>query len=171
MRTDTQTDAPVPVQVRLAAAWASLVLLYAYVDILGFYMPGVLDDIRAGVVWEFDITQTWASGALALMALPILMVVLSVTLPGRANRLTNLVVAPVYVAVSVGNAIGEAWTVFFALAVALEVFVLALVLRAAWTWPHRVTPDRSAVPSPAAPRVRAGPRTSRGARSRPSRAP
>jgi hypothetical protein len=74
-------DQHMPVQAKLAAAWASLVFLYVYVDILGLYMPGVIDDIQAGIVWEFDITQAWAVGALTLVAIPILMVVVSVGRP------------------------------------------------------------------------------------------
>jgi hypothetical protein len=130
----------VPVQVKLAAAWASFMLLYVYVDILSFYMPGVIDDIQAGKVWTFEITQTWAVGSLLLMAIPILMVVLSTALPARANRVTNLVVASVYVVVSAGNAVGESWTYFFGLAVALEVIVLAFIIRSAWTWPRTPRP-------------------------------
>jgi hypothetical protein len=74
------------------------------------------------------------------MAIPILMVVLSVTLPARANRVANLVVAPVYVLVSVGNVLGESWTYYFTLVVGLEVIVLALILRSAWTWPRATSP-------------------------------
>lgn len=135
-------DASIPVQARLAGLWASLLFLYIYVDILSLYRPGVIEGILDGRVWELDISQTWAVGALALMAVPILMVILSLILPARANRTTNLVVATLYVAVSVGNAVGEAWAYFSAVSVALEVAVLALVLRFAWTWP-RTSPTTS----------------------------
>ena len=74
---------------------------------------------------------------LALMAIPILMVVLSMTLPARVNRTTNLVVASVQVPVAVFNAVGESWTYFYGLSIGLEVLVLALILRSAWTWPRR----------------------------------
>ena len=47
-----------PVQAKLAAAWTSFMFLYIYVDILALYKPGVVEDILAGVVWEFDITQS-----------------------------------------------------------------------------------------------------------------
>jgi hypothetical protein len=133
----------VPVQAKLAAAWTSFMLLYVYADILGLYLPGVIEDILAGIVWEFDISQTWAVGALTLMAVPILMVVLSMLLPARSNRAANLTVASVYVLISAGNAIGESWTYYYGLAVGLEVLVLALILRSAWTWPR--------TPSPATP--------------------
>jgi hypothetical protein len=136
-------DQQVPVQAKLAAAWTSLMFLYIYVDHFSLYEPGTVDDILAGVVWEFDISQTWATGALALMAVPILMIVLSTTLPVRASRAANLVVASVYIPVSAFSAVGESWTYFFGLAVASEVAVLALVLRLSWTWPRAASPGGS----------------------------
>jgi hypothetical protein len=128
----------IPVQAKLAAAWTSFMFLAVYVDILAFFKPGTIDDILAGKVWEFDITQTFATTALTLMAIPIFMVVLSMTLPARANRATNLIVASVYVPVSALNAVGESWTYFYGLGVALAVIVLALILRYAWTWPKKL---------------------------------
>lgn len=143
MRTgpDTTTaldDSPLPVRAKLVAAWTSVVLLYAYVDILGFFVPGKIDDILVGVVFEFDITQALLTGFLALMAVPILMVVLSATLPARASRITNLVVASVQVPFAMFNAVGESWTYYYWLAVVLEVVLLAAILRLAWTWPRHV---------------------------------
>ena len=111
--------------------------LYAYVDILGFFKPGTIDDILVGVVWEFDVSQVFMVVALSLMAVPILMVFLSMTLPARANRLMNLSVAPIYVVVSAFNALGESWTYYYTLSIGLEVIVLALIVRYAWTWPRR----------------------------------
>ncbi len=146
-------DQRIPVQVKLAAAWTSFMFLYVYVDILGLYMPGTIDDILAGIVWEVDITQVWATTALTLMAVPILMVVLSTTLPARANRLTNLIVASAYVLISAGNALGESWTYYYALAVGLEVIVLELILRSAWTWP-RTTSSATMATSPGREAVR-----------------
>ncbi|MFI1279760.1 DUF6326 family protein [Streptomyces sp. NPDC020858] len=121
--------------------------LYAYVDILAFFKPGVIDDILVGVVWEFDISQTLLTAFLAVMAIPIIMVVLSMTLPARANRITNLIVASVQVPFAAFNAVGESWTYFYGLGVALEVIVLALILRYAWTWP-RTAPSATMATSP-----------------------
>ena len=42
--------------------------LYIYVDHLFLYKPGVVDDILAGIVWEFDISQTFVTSAIALLA-------------------------------------------------------------------------------------------------------
>lgn len=148
---------PIPVQAKLAAAWTSFVFLYAYVDILAFYKPGVIDDILIGVVWEFDITPTWAITVLTLLAVPIFMVVLSMALPARINRITNLIVASAQVPFAAFNAVGqlgESWMFYYLLAVALELIVLAFILRSAWTWP-RISTTPADLPVTADPRYRA----------------
>jgi hypothetical protein len=133
-------DRQIPVQAKLAAAWTSFMFLYIYVDYFALYKPGVIDDILAGIVWEFDISQTLLTAFLTSVAIPILMVMLSMTLPARANRTINLVVASLYVPYSMFNAVGESWTYFYGLGVALEVIVLAVILRFAWTWPKATPP-------------------------------
>ena len=127
-------DRPMPVQARLAAAWVGVMFLYAYVDIIAFFKPGTVDGILAGKVWEFDVGQPLLTTFLALMAVPILMVVLSVTLPARANRAANLVVGALQVPYAAFNLVGESWLWFYGLGVLLEVALLLLVVRYAWAW-------------------------------------
>lgn len=129
-----------PVQARLAAAWTSFMFLYVYVDILGFYRPGHVDEILAGVVHEFQTGPTFVAMALTALAVPILMVLLSATLPARVNRTVNLVVATLYIPFTIYNVSGEeSWdyAYFYGLSIGLEVLLLAFVLRSAWTWPRR----------------------------------
>src|SRR5688572_27346454 len=140
-------DARLSVRAKLVAAWTSFMFLYVYVDIIGFFVPGKIDDILVGVVFEFDITQTLLTTFLTLMAIPILMVVLSAMLPARASRITNLVVASVQIPYAMLNAVGESWTYYYGLAAVLEVILLVVILRLAWTWPRRVAPPVTAVAS------------------------
>jgi hypothetical protein len=139
----TREDLRLPVQVKLAAAWTSFMFLYIYVDYLALYKPGVVDDILAGIVHEFEIGPTFVASALTLMAIPILMILLSTTLPARVNRTVNLVVATLYIPVSIYNAAGESWTYsyFYGLSIGLEVLLLVFILRSAWTWPRRIAGD------------------------------
>lgn len=140
---NTFDDQPIPVRVRLAAAWTSLMFLYAYVDILNFFTPDVVEDILDGRVFEFDLSQTFSTAALALMSVPSLMVVLSAALPARVNRIANLAAASLFVPVTAFNVAGESWLLFYGLGVVLELLVLAFILRSAWTWP-RVAPSVAA---------------------------
>lgn len=133
-------DRQIPVQAKLAAAWTSFMFLYIYVDYLALYKPGVVDNILAGIVHEFDINQTFVVVSLTFLAIPILMILLSTTLPARVNRTINLVVAPIYIPFSMYNAVGESWTYFYGLSIGLEVLLLAFILRSAWTWPRTTSP-------------------------------
>jgi hypothetical protein len=161
MNTTTTTttalhDPPVPVRAKLAAAWTSFMFLYIYVDYFHLYKPGVVDDILAGVVYEFDISQTLLTAFLTLLAIPILMIVLSMTLPARANRTINLVVASLYIPVSAFNAVGESWTYFYGLSIGLEVLLLAFILRSAWTWPRTSSASTLEPAAPRRPQVQMG---------------
>ena len=152
-------DPQVPIQTKLAAAWTSFMFLYIYVDYFHLYMPGSIPDILDGVVFEFQISQTFLTPALASISVPALMILLSTTLPARANRATNLVVASLYIPYSAVNAAGASWdwASFYALSIGLEVLLLAFILRSAWTWPR--TPSAS-IPDTAAslqPQIHAGP--------------
>jgi hypothetical protein len=139
--TTTLEDQPIPVSAKLAATWTSFMFLYAYVDILNFFTPGVIEDILDGKVFEFDLSQTFSTTALSLVAVPILMIALSMTLPAGANRIANLIVASLYVPITAFNAVGEPWLYFYGLGVVLELILLALIVRYAWTWPRTASPS------------------------------
>ena len=130
-------DLRMPVQAKLAAAWTSLMFLYIYVDYFHLYKPGVIHNILGGRVFDFDITPTLLTIFVVVIGIPALMVMLSMTLPARANRATNLVVASLYIPVSAFELVGESWIYFYGLGVLLEVLLLAFILRSAWTWPSR----------------------------------
>ena len=140
-------DLRMPVQAKLAAAWTSTMFLYIYVDYLHLYKPGTIADILAGVVFKFDISQTFVVISLMLVGIPSLMILLSMTLPARANRTLNLVVASLYIPASAFEVVGESWIYFYGLGVVLELLLLAFILRSAWTWPRTPAPS---MPEPAA---------------------
>jgi hypothetical protein len=62
------------------------------------------------------------------------MVVLSLLLKPRVNRITNIVVSLLYLITIIGSAIGETWVYYF-LGSAIEVILLAAIARTAWKWP------------------------------------
>jgi hypothetical protein len=139
IRTKTLLDnPPVSVQAKLAAAWTSLMFLVIYIDYFHLYQPGEIDAIRGGVIFEFDISATLMSIFFVIIAVPAVMVVLSMTLPARVNRVTNLVVGSLYIPAVVFNAAGATWewAFYYALTIGVEVLLLTFILRSAWTWPR-----------------------------------
>ena len=124
------TGPPIPVQAKIAAAWTSFMFLYIYVDFFNLYKPGVVDGILHGLIWKFEVSPT--------LLIPALMVMLSMTLPARVSRATNLVVASLLIPYSAFNAAGATWewASFYGLSIGIEVLILAFILRSAWTWPR-----------------------------------
>ena len=142
IRTNTPNlldNPPIPVQAKLAAAWTSLMFFVIYIDYFHLYQPGAIDQIRGGGIFEFDITPTLLTIFVVVIGIPALMILLSMALPARANRATNLVVASLYIPAIVFNAVGVSWdwAFYYALTISVEVLILAFILRAAWTWPRR----------------------------------
>ena len=128
----------IAVQAKLAAAWTSLMFLIIYIDYFHLYQPGEIDDIRGGVIFAFDISGTLLTIFFAIIAIPALMVMLSVTLRPRVNRAVNLVVASLYIPICVFNAAGATsdWAFYYVVTIGVEVLILAFILRTAWTWPR-----------------------------------
>jgi hypothetical protein len=129
-------DAQVNVKIKLAALWGTLLLIYIYVDIFGFYKPGTIQDILAGKVWEFDISQAWALGALLLMMIPSFMVILSMILKAGVNRWINIIVAILYVVVGIGTTIGETWA-FYIVGHVVGIVLLLIIIWTAIRWPKK----------------------------------
>jgi hypothetical protein len=131
----------IAVQAKLAAAWTSLMFLIIYIDYFHLYLPGEIDDIRGGVIFAFDISGTLLTIFFAIIAIPALMVMLSMTLRPRVNRAVNLVVASLYIPICVFNAAGATsdWAFYYVVTIGVEVLILAFILRTAWTWPRRST--------------------------------
>ncbi|MHA7155372.1 DUF6326 family protein [Arthrobacter sp. TMN-50] len=146
----------IPVQAKLAAAWTSFMFLVIYIDYFHLYQPGEIDVIRGGEIFVFDITGTLVSIFFVIIAIPSLMVLLSMTLPARANRATNLVVALLFIPLSVFNAAGATWdwAFYYGLTIGVELLILAFILRSAWTW-TRTAPSATMPPSPDREAVRA----------------
>lgn len=139
IRTNTPNlldNPPIPVQAKLAAAWTSLMFFVIYIDYFHLYKPGAIDQIRGGRIFEFDISGTLLTMFVVVIGIPALMIMLSMTLPARVNRATNLVVASLNIPLMVFNAVGESWdwASFYGLSIGIEVLILAFILRSAWTW-------------------------------------
>ena len=90
-------DVKVNIKIKLSALWVSIMFIYLYVDVFGFFKPGVIEDAIAGKVWTFQITQVWLLGVIILMTIPSLMVFLSLVLPVKVNRWANIIVGILYI--------------------------------------------------------------------------
>ena len=163
MRTQTAertalADRQIPAQAKLAAAWTSLMFLVIYIDYFHLYQPDAIDEIRGGVIFKFDISPTLLTIFLVSVSIPALMVMLSMTLPARINRITNIVVAALYIPCVVFNAAGATldYAFYYGLTIGVEVLILAFILRAAWTWPRAASPSMTDPAASHRPQIQMG---------------
>jgi len=132
---NTLEDIKVSVKSKLATLWASFMFLYIYVDYFHLYMPGSINDILAGKVFIFDISYVFLMIAMFFVAIPALMIFLSVALTAKVNRWANIIIAVMYIPYMLFNLAGEAWIHMY-FAAAIEVVLLGLIINYAWKWPH-----------------------------------
>jgi hypothetical protein len=129
-------DVKINVKLKLVALWVTVNLLFIYVDVYSFYKPGIIEDAIAGKVWKFQITQAWLLGVIILMTIPSLMVFLSLALPAKANRWTNIIVGILEIVFLLVNLIGESWA-YYIFGSIVEVVLLSLIVWYAWKWPKQ----------------------------------
>jgi hypothetical protein len=130
-------DRQVNVKARLALLWVALMFFYIYNDIFSMWQPGHLAELMEGQLEGVQFTQTLLFGAAVLMSFPSLMILLSLTLKARANRLVNIIVGILHVLVLLGTQfVGESAPWFYwRLYELLEAVFLALIIWTAWKWP------------------------------------
>lgn len=120
-------------RVKIAALWASMMFVFAYVDLFSLYRADVRADLEAGTMFAFTIGQGFLFGVTLYIALPSLMVFLSLVLPVKVARIANVVLPVIYGLTIVGGAVGE-WS-YYILGSAIEVALLTGIAYYAWTWP------------------------------------
>ena len=126
----------IDVKIRLSALWVTLMLCYIYADILSLFSPGAVEEIIAGKMGPFPVTQAALLSAAILMLIPALMVFLSLILGSKANRWTNIIIGILFTVVSIGNLIGETWAYYLLFGI-IEIVLTVLIVFYAWKWPKQ----------------------------------
>ncbi|HWW59907.1 MAG TPA: DUF6326 family protein [Thermoanaerobaculia bacterium] len=126
-------DVKVNVKVKLAALWASVMFLYIYADYFGLYIPGRLQHMLDGKMGPFGpTTQGILLFTSAMMAIPSVMIFLSVALSAGWNRWLNIVVGILYTVIILRTMWD--WQFYIAYGV-IEITLTGLVVGYAWAWP------------------------------------
>jgi len=131
IRTAHLQDTKVDVKVLPGGLWISMLFVFAYVDIFGFWRADVINGALVGTVSGpgFEINQASLVLTTIYILIPILMVIVSLVAPARMNRTTNIVVSLIYAASVVVSAVGETW-IYYILGSVVEVMLLLAIARA-----------------------------------------
>lgn len=129
-------DMKISVKMKLSALWATVLFLYIYGDIFSLHAPGVLADIMTGKMGPFTVTQGTLLGLSLFMAVPCVMVFLSLVLKPKVNRRTNIVLGVFYIITNSLSAFTSTLAFFIAYGV-MQGAINALIVWYAWKWPKQ----------------------------------
>ena len=127
------SDIKLHVRFKLSALWTALMFCYIYGDYFGLYVPGQLQGMLGGAGPVGPVSQGSLIGTALLLAVPGLMVFLSLALPPRLCRWLNIVLGLFYTAIMLLTMPG-AWWFYITLGV-IEVALSLWIVACAWRWP------------------------------------
>jgi hypothetical protein len=131
-------DPKVNVKIRISALWTSVMFCYIYGDYFGLYVPGTVTDMQTGKMGPLGpATQGVLVGVAVMMAIPSVMVFLSLILRPVISRWLNMVLGAAYTVIILMSMPG-AWNFYVFLGV-IEVMLTLSVIWHAWHWPRRET--------------------------------
>jgi hypothetical protein len=136
MNSSTFEDVKVNVKMKLSALWITLMFAYSYADVLGFYSPGNLAEILTGEIGGVPLTQEMLLAMAGLMALPIVMVFLSLILAPKVNRVLNIIVGIFQIVVLLATFLTTI-TAYYIVLAGIELVCLVLIIWFAFKWPKQ----------------------------------
>jgi hypothetical protein len=126
--------ASVNVRIKLAALWTSVMFLYIYADYFGLYVPGALQKMLDGRMAPLGhVNQGMLVGTSLMLAIPAVMICLSVLLRPGPCRILNLVFGALYTLIILVTMWGWAFYIVYGV---IEITLTALVVALAWRWPR-----------------------------------
>ena len=134
MTTSRLSDIRIHVRFKLSALWAALMFCYVYGDYFDLYVPGKLKGMLDGEGPVGPVSEASLVMTALLLAMPGLMVSLSLALSPRLCRWANIVLGLFYAAIMLLTMPG-AWWFYITLGV-IEVALSLLIVVCAWRWPR-----------------------------------
>jgi len=128
-------DIKVPVRFKLSASWCSVMFCYIYGDYFELYQPGKLQEMLSGRTALGAATQNSLMGMAAIMTVPSLMVLLSLSLPATVSRWLNVILGAVYSLIMVLAVLGS-WHFYVFLGL-IEIALTLSIFWYAWSWPKQ----------------------------------
>jgi hypothetical protein len=128
-------DAKINIKLKLSVLWVTLMLFYIYADILGFYTPGNIEKVVSGEIGGMQITEGFLFAMAIWMAIPSLMVFLSLTLKANANRWVNIIVGIVSIVALIATFFVGEFSARYTFQAVIEGVLITLIIWSAWKWP------------------------------------
>ncbi len=128
------SDLQIHVKLKLSALWATTVLCYIYGDLFGFFKQQMLAEIVSGKAGPIG-TQAGLLAAAITVAIPSVMVILSLVAKPQISRWLSIVLGIAYTIIMLVTLQG-AWMYYIFLGV-IEIVLTLLIVWYALHWPKQ----------------------------------
>lgn len=130
-------DSKINIKIKLSSFWVSVTLCYLYGDYFELYVPGKVEGMVSGENM-LDSPGKLVVAAV-LLAIPALMVFLSVLLKPSINRWLNIIVALFFTVAVLSIAFNfiNSWRAFYLFLAIVESVITSLITWYAWNWPKQ----------------------------------
>lgn len=135
MTSNALEDFKIPVKIKLSALWTSVTLCYLYGDYFELYLPKKVEGIISGESMLNSPMKLFAASV--LLAIPAVMVFLSILTKPSINRWLNITLGIFFTAIMVLIALASMtyWRTFYVFFAILEAGITSLIVWYAWRWP------------------------------------
>jgi Family of unknown function (DUF6326) len=130
-------DSKINIKIKLAALWTSVTLCYLYGDYFELYVPEKAQGLVNGVNMLDSPTKLFA--AAVMLAIPALMVFLSIVLKTTINRTLNITFGIFFTTIMLLIAVTSItpWRAFYVFLALVESCLTIIIIISAWKWPKQ----------------------------------
>jgi Ca2+/H+ antiporter len=127
----------VNIKIKLSVLWASVLFCYLYGDYFELYVPDKVDSLLSGA--NILDSPTKLLIASLVLAIPSLMVALSILLNPKINRILNIFFGILFTVMMLFIGINSLtpWYSFYVFLAFLESLITILIVWFAWKWPKK----------------------------------
>lgn len=129
----------VNIKIKLSVLWTSVLFCYVYGDYFQLYVPEKVDSLLTGE--NILDSPTKLLIASLVLAIPAVMIALSILLTPRINRFLNVFFGILFTLMMLLIGINSLtpWYSFYVFFAFLESLITSLIVWYAWKWPKKIT--------------------------------
>ncbi len=137
-KTGPLIDFDVNIKVKLAGLWTATTLCYLYGDYFQLYTPGKVESLIRGE--DVISSPMMLFKAAIILAIPPLMIFLSLALKPKLNRILNIIFGLIFTMMMVGIALNSLtpWYTFYVFLALVEAMLTFIIVWQAFKWPRQV---------------------------------
>ena len=116
----------------LSKLWIFLTVNYIFCDVFSLYHSKFLKELLLGKVDGIEFTQPFLLSFAIIMELPMLMIVLSIILKNKINRILNIIVGLLMIIIQVGSLVTGSNRLHYMFFSGIEISTLIVIIYLAW---------------------------------------